>query len=187
MKTKLYVLVAGFILLSTTTQAQKFGLRAGINLSNEKASAAGVSVRASSKVGFTVGAFADWEITNAFSIQSELNYSQMGAKVGSQKETLDYIAIPVLAKFRLGELGIYAGPQASFLVGGRDKFEGQTIGVASQFKMLDLSAVGGAEYVFAKKLVVSARYQLGLTNISDMGVAAKLINKGASFTLGYKF
>jgi hypothetical protein len=53
--------------------------------------------------------------------------------------------------------------------------------------MLDLSAVGGAEYVFAKKLVVSARYQLGLTNISDMGVAAKLINKGASFTLGYKF
>jgi opacity protein-like surface antigen len=97
MKTKLYVLVAGFILLSTTTWAQKFGLKAGINLSNEKASAAGVSVRASSKVGFTVGAFADWEITNAFSIQSELNYSQMGAKVGSQKETLDYIAIPVLA------------------------------------------------------------------------------------------
>lgn len=187
MKTKLYLLVAGLILLSTTTWAQKFGVKAGINLSNEKASASGVSVSASNKVGFTVGAFADWEISQLFSIQSELNYSQMGAKVGSQKERLDYIAIPILAKFHLGELGIYAGPQASFLIGGKDQFQGQPIGVASQFKMLDFSAVGGAEYVLAQKVVVSARYQLGLINISDMGAAAKLINKGASFTLGYKF
>lgn len=187
MKTKFILIAAGMLLLSASTWAQTFGVRAGINLSNEKATASGVSASASSKVGFTVGAFADWEVSQAFSIQSELNYSQMGAKVGSLKETLDYIAIPVLAKFRAGGLGIYAGPQASFLVGGRDKYQGQTESVASDFKSLDFSAIGGAEYVFAEKVVLSARYQLGLVNTSDTGTGAKLINKGASFTIGYRF
>lgn len=187
MKTKIIFLATGLLLLSVTSWAQSFGIRSGVTLSTERAKALGVSVATKSKVGFMVGAFSNWEISQLFSIQSELNFTQMGSKVGDVKETLDYLALPILAKFNLGNLGIFTGPQTSFLIGGRAKEDGVTEGVASDFKMLDFSAVGGAEYTIAQKLVVGARYQLGLINTSDNKMGIKLSNRGAAFTLGYKF
>jgi opacity protein-like surface antigen len=190
MKTKLYLLVAAGVLISVATFGQtKFGVHAGLNLSNEKVKASALTIAATAKIGLNVGASAEFNISDGFAVQTELNFSQMGAKVGDLKETLNFIAVPVLAKIKVGGLGIYAGPQIGFLLSANQKLYGQTENIISDLKRIDFSAIGGAEYTFAEKFVVSARYQLGLLNTySDTySSVAKLVNNGANLTLGYKF
>ncbi len=189
MKTKFYLLVAAGMIISGATFGQtKFGAHAGINISNERAKAGDVTVSATAKVGLTLGAFAEFNLSDVFAVQTEINFSQMGAKDGDLKENLNYISAPVLAKFRFGGLGIYAGPQIGFLLSANDKLDGERASVTSSFKTIDFSAIGGAEYTFAEKFILSARYQLGLANtLSDTSLGAKLVNNGATITLGYKF
>lgn len=188
MKKSIFIAVGLLIITSTTWAQTTFGTHAGINISNLKAKSGGATLSATAKVGLTFGAFAECTITDGFAIQPEVNFSQMGAKDGDLKETLNYISAPILAKFRLGGLGIYTGPQIGFLLSANDKLYGQTETVTSSYKTIDFSAVGGAEYNFGEKLVVSARYQLGLVNtFSDTTVGAKLVNNGGTITLGYKF
>jgi hypothetical protein len=187
MKTKFYLVLIAGILVSANTFAQSFGLKAGINASNLKASAEGVSLSLDSKVGLNLGAFAEFDLAEKFALQTELNLSEMGAQFSGVKENLTYLAIPALPKLKFGNFGLYLGPQVSFLLSAKDKYEGESESVTSSFKPIDFSAIGGAEVVIAEKLVLSTRYQIGLTNIAKESDGGKLVNNGATFSVGFKF
>jgi opacity protein-like surface antigen len=189
MKKSIFIAV-GLVILTATSWAQtKFGVHAGINLSNETVKASGVTLSGTTKIGLNVGVSAEFNISDGFAVQPELNFSQMGANVNDLKETLNFISVPVLAKIKLGGFGIYVGPQIGFLLSANTKLYGQTENIISDLKRIDFSAIGGAEYTFAEKFVVSARYQLGLLNTySDTySSVAKLVNNGANLSVGYKF
>ncbi|MCU0353830.1 MAG: PorT family protein [Cytophagales bacterium] len=86
-----------------------------------------------SKAGLALGAAFELPLTDALSIQPELLFVQKGWRETSSSAEirlgLNYLEIPVLAKYRFGEADElhffgYAGPYFGFGLGGRYRFSG---------------------------------------------------------------
>ena len=211
MKTKITLLIAVACMISTASFAQaKFGAKVGTNFSNLTFRGDGTE-KMESKAGLNFGLFADFKVSDKFSIQPEFNISQMGAKDSYSSPFIDeeideildikttdriklsYIAIPVLAKVHISNLALLAGPQLSFLTSAKNKYTIIGMGSGTQdiigvYNGSEFSLVMGAEYGLGDKLVVGARYQAGLSDLSKETVPGSS-TKSSAFTLsvGFKF
>ena len=170
----------------------RFGVKAGINIANLTVKPADAETSTGSLIGVTGGFFATIPGGAGFSVQPELNYSGMGAKetISNSKLLLNYLSIPVLAKYSLESAGFaaYLGPQFSYLLSAKAKASGVSIDAKDQVKSTDISGVIGVEYFVPAGIGLSARYQLGLTNIAkDTQAGESIKNKAITFTIGYRF
>jgi hypothetical protein len=168
----------------------QFGVRVGSNIANTHAPDG-------SFVGLNAGVFAAIPLSSSFAIQPELAYSKLGTwysgfiPVGSGHTSLNYLVVPVLAKYAVSQSGfsVYAGPQYGFLLSAKNKLGNQITDIKDQLKSGELSGIFGAEYFFKIGIGISVCYQLGFSNITtnttDAVVSAK--NKALTFTLAYKF
>ena len=167
------LLVAG----STSMNAQgiDFGVKAGANFSNLD----GDGMDGDNLTSFHAGALLEINVFENFSVQPEVMYSSQGTKLEDEDIKLDYISVPVLAKFYLisDKLSIEAGPQFSFLVNDNleDTFE---------TKSFDFAAIGGLGLNLTNNLFVQARYVVGLT---DTTKEAEVTNKVIQLSVGWKF
>lgn len=192
------VAVLGFA--SAKAQDVKFGLKGGINLSNFT----GDIEDASSKVGFQLGGFAEFKLSDKFAIQPELLFSTQGSKYKESevnylyKETINmsYLNVPVIAKYYvIDKLSIEAGPQIGFLLSAKDKWEETYLeekysgkeSIKDSFKSVDFSLNVGAGYDFTENVSAGIRYNFGLSNISDFEDNGKIHNNVISLSVGYKF
>ena len=101
---------------------------------------------------------------------------------GAAKDlNLDYIAVPLLAKFYVlpNTLSITAGPQFSFLVNDADEI--------LDTKKFDVAASGGLELKIIAGLFAQARYNIGLTKVSDSEFAGDAKNAVFQLSVGYFF
>ncbi len=198
---KVLLSTTALLLIVTASFAQdvSFGAKAGINVSNQKfkSGSGGGSQTGDSKVGLAIGGFAEIGVSENFAVQPELLYSQMGTKDKSSGTTfsvnLDYIAIPVLAKYKNSGFGVYAGPQVGILVSSKYKGGGSSVDAKDDYKSVDFDGVFGAEYTFEPGVVISARYLFGLANIAKTGGNSnfesgdKVTNSAFNITVGYVF
>lgn len=183
----------------TQLSLPKFGINAGINVSKTTISGGGLSFSTSSLVGLRAGGFAEFQLGKNFELQPELQYSRMGGKIdfsafgesGNGSLNLDYLAIPVLVKYKISETGlnVYAGPQLGILMSAKGKALRETTeNLKDNFKSTDFAGVFGAEYNFPLGIILSTRYQAGFSNIGkDIDGDGKMTNSAFSFTVSYKF
>ncbi len=142
----------------------------------------------------TFGAFALINLTPTIAIQPELNYLTTGVwwedEEGDFIETYGYLHIPVLVRARLMQDGpfvpvLFAGPALGILLSA--KWEGDD--VKEFFKSTDFGldvGVGGEVALNAMKLLIDARYYLGLANpFRDPDFSMK--NRGFMVTAGLIF
>jgi hypothetical protein len=107
----------------------KYGLKGGFN----GATFSGTNSKGSEyKAGFAAGGFLNFGVSDLFSIQPELLYSQKGASVDNFqgvggttfKSTLGYLDVPIMLRVTAGDDGkgpfFEAGPQGSFVLHNRD-------------------------------------------------------------------
>lgn len=194
------LLVMAAIALGTVgvSQAQEidFGVQAGVNfatLSGDDTDGADLE----SRTGINVGITGEYQFNQQFGLLVGAIYSQQGYKLEEEgfeeKLKLDYINVPVLAKFYLGGSGfaIEAGPQVGILVGDDIELEGggESVSESIDAESIDFSALGGLSYKFKEGTTLEgvafgARYQLGLTDVIE-NVEAR--NSVFSLNLGYKF
>ncbi|CAM1354821.1 porin family protein [Tenacibaculum insulae] len=176
---KKVLLSIAMVAVGFTVNAQEvtFGAKAGLNIAN----VSGDNVENNdARTSFHVGGVAEIEISDKFSIQPELLYSEQGFKVESEQmgfnveETLklSYLNIPVIAKYYVAEgFSLEAGPQIGFLMSAKAKVEaaGQSAeeDVKDDLKSIDFGLNFGAGYKLDNGLNFSARYNLGLSNISE--------------------
>lgn len=158
---KLILAVIAIVGFSATSQAQtlKLGVKAGPNFSNFSGGISDINYKA--RTSFHAGIIAELSIFENFSIQPELLYSSQGAKVdGLGDFNLDYVALPVMAKFYLmtDKLSLEAGPQFSFLVNDPQK--------AYDNQDFDFAVAGGLGLKLTKNIFVQARYVVGLSEVS---------------------
>lgn len=185
---KKLILAAFFVIAAATNsnaQIVKFGVKGGVNFANLDGGPSGIDYK--NKTGFHAGAVAEIKVLPNFSIQPEALFSSQGTEVeGVGDFNLDYISVPVLAKFYLVTdiLSIEAGPQFSFLVNdSNDAFDDIADG-GSDTKSFDFGVAGGLGVNIAGGLFAQARYTIGLTEVSKDADA-----KNAVFqvSLGYMF
>ncbi len=181
------LIVASVMLLGAfTTKAQSIQIipKAGINIATQ--SIEGVS-NEKMKVGFQGGVGVNLQIARSnFSIQPEINYVSKGValKAGGSKNNLNlgYLELPVLAKYSFGPVYINAGPSIGLLVSKEEKV---IKNYGSEFKKIDVGALLGAGVALPAgpgKVIIDARYQLGLNNISEAG---DVKNRGIMASVGY--
>lgn len=173
-------------------QQTRFGIKGGLNLTSF---AGGNYYDAKSLVGFQVGGFAEIKVIERLSIQPEVLFSTQGAKFdggsfGDFDDKLNYINIPVLAKFYITkQFTVEGGPQLGFLVSAKSDGHDSK----DNFKSVDTGFNFGAGYNFTDNVSVNLRYTVGLSNIADYDVddteeyfdSPK--NSVLALTLGYKF
>ena len=161
-------------------QAQKggtgaeFGVKAGLNVSN--ASIEG-STNPDARASLYVGALAHIHLDREWAIQPEVLYSSQGYKYTvnnvDYKVPINYITIPILGQYMFGEgFRVETGPQPGIMVSAHTKSGGNSTDVSKSFKTFDLSWVFGIGYLTHSGFGVDARYNLGLTDISDDGGSA---------------
>ncbi|MCK7591121.1 porin family protein [Subsaxibacter sp. CAU 1640] len=166
-----------FASLSTLTFSQetKYGVRAGLNISNLDFTP-DADFQNLHRNGFTFGGFVDYGFTELISLQVELQYSAEGGKADDLKA--DYIQMPLMLRFHIGDkFTIGAGPMASL----------KTWKNQDAFSTFSFSGIGGVEYVITDELFIDARFSYGITNILDEdfeGIEAK--NNNIQIGIGIK-
>lgn len=172
------------IFMGTTAFSQEIdlGIKAGANFAN----ISDVS-DFSSKTGFQAGIFAGIKFTDKVGIQADMLYSQQGAKFKFGDFDLTYINVPIVVKYYLIQgLNIQAGPQFGFIVDDKISVDLGDVTNDAKAKNFDLSGVVGAGYDFPFGIRLDARYNFGLTEVSEIdGTDGK--NSVFSVALGYSF
>jgi opacity protein-like surface antigen len=187
----LSALLVSAVLFSANAQMTG-GVRLGANLSNMKFSFEGDSESLDSKIGFQIGGYLDFAISDQFSVSPEILFSQFGGKESEGGETftlnLNYISIPVMAKVKLGDMfNIQAGPQLGLLMGAKVKFDGGDFDVKEDYTSTDFGLGFGAGVDLDNGLNINLRYYLGLGNIAEGGDSDfKIQNSAIQFSVGYR-
>ena len=214
MKNVIRTIAVIFLLtLAFQSSAQvKFGLKAGLNLSNmvDKDKDEIYSKDFKSNPGYHFGVTAEYALDDKLSIEPALLFSKKGYKMsesysGVDSKTLvnlNYLEIPIngIYKIDLGEtkLKIHAGPYLGFALSGKMKTtvtgepdETTTIKIGSgtnkDIKGLDFGLNVGAGLEFGV-IEFGLQYGIGLANLTNSTVASAVQkNKVFSVSVGYKF
>tara|TARA_R100001369_G_scaffold91087_1_gene131415 strand:+ start:34 stop:591 length:558 start_codon:yes stop_codon:yes gene_type:complete len=185
MKKLLLLSIIAILGLSNSIIAQdvNFGLKTGLNISNFT----GGDVDRNNIFSFHVGGFAEFELNKKFSLQPELLYSRQGSEAeNSIKIKVDYLVIPLMAKYYLSEkFSLEAGPQVSFLVNDKAEFNNSSIADAeTDASSFDFGLNLGFGYNINSNLFAQARYNYGITTVAEN---PDIKNSVFQISLGYKF
>ncbi len=177
------------------SQEFSYGIRGGVNVSNQNISTSGVSVSANSKIGYLVGGYATIMFTQKLGIQPELFFSSIGSKwpaslTGTSEAVirLNYISIPVFLRYHVTEqFHLLAGPQLGILMTATGIYDGATADIKSSFNNSDIGGTFGAGADF-DRLNVGVRYNFSFSNIvSNSGPSGETMkNTAFQIVAGYK-
>jgi hypothetical protein len=173
------------IVNSNEASAQmRAGVKGGLNVSNMYVDDIDEE---HARYGFNVGLYGQVLSTETFAIQPELLYSTRGTKAEygglidqTIKFNLNYLDLPVLAVFKLGDAAeIHVGPYVGYLLNSNISYSGDLSNGSQKvdrdhLKPFDFGVAGGFGLNFGP-MQVGARYNLGLTQIADSDVARTLI------------
>ncbi|CAM4299407.1 porin family protein [Gillisia limnaea] len=167
-----------------------FGAKGGVNFSTFSGDGQNAFNDPDGRTSFNLGLLAEIPVSDRFSVQPEVLYSGQGYDISERSNgndieyQLDYINIPVLAKFYVTDgFALEAGPQVGFLVNSEIDYnpsstnDNNSISLSEdQFNTVDFSVALGASYKFQGGFFVNGRYNIGLTDIYDDSFANNIFS-----------
>ena len=182
MKKIILTAAAVFAFSFDNAQDSKFGVKGGLSMSSNSEEGA------KSLLAFHLGAFAEFKVSDKFAVQPELLYSAQGAKFSeagaSSTFNLNYINIPVMAKFNVAEaFTLEVGPQIGFLMSA--KAEG--VDFKELCNSTDFGLNFGAGYNLSETTSLGLRYNMGLSDVLKNQVDGSSKNSSIQLSFGYKF
>jgi hypothetical protein len=190
--------------LESTASAQglQFGVKGGVNLAKQSFDADVGDVSLDLLYGLVAGGFFTWPLAGRLDVEVEGLYSVKGvsidAGVVSTKTKIDYIDVPVLARYRIAgsattrRIHIVGGPVFGFRV------RAQTIAdfgngsfhrdIKDDVKPFDMGVAAGADVEFGR-FIVDGRYTYGFMNINDDPAddSVKVTNRAITLLGGIRF
>jgi hypothetical protein len=123
------------------------------------------------RLGFHAGVMAEVKVTDKFSIQPELLYSQKGAKnklVDEIYTVFSYLDLPVMVKARLGETGFFleGGPQFGYLLRATSNFMQYSYNQRDSYEKVDVGYAAGLGYQLTSGPLLGFRFNGGLTRLN---------------------
>lgn len=177
------LILIGILLLGISNSVEAQGIDFGVKIGANFASISDIN-NTSSRTGIVLGGFAGIKFNDHWGLQADLLYSQQGAEFQLSAIDLDYINLPVILKYYVFRgLHVQFGPQFGIVV---DDNLRSALGNAISSNNFDLSGIAGAGYDLPFGIRAEARYNFGLTDVSDNNSAS---GKNAVITLaiGYSF
>jgi hypothetical protein len=167
-----------------SAQLGKSGIKGGLNMSNLYLDNV---TDQNARLGFNIGVFGQLLSSEKFAIQPELLFSTKGTTahyggvINQQiSYNLNYLDMPVLAVFKLGDVGeIHLGAYASYLLNANISYKGDLANGSDpidkdNLKSFDYGISGGLGANFGKAQV-GARYNFGVVEIADSNAARTVI------------
>jgi Outer membrane protein beta-barrel domain len=193
MKVKFFLPLVAALFVSSSMMAQfHIGVKGGANITKVD----GSSFKDKFSYGYHLGGFAEIGVGRKLAIQPEVLFNQYSTTIDSvydnvhenifnsdqSKVKLNYLSIPVLLNYKLlgNFLVLQAGPQFSILM-DQSKTLLQNGGKA--FTDGEFAMVGGVQ-MKVSAIRVSARYVVGLQNISDIDNKEQWKSQGFQVSLG---
>jgi hypothetical protein len=170
----------------------RLGIRGGYNFSKIDSDLGANTVRRKS---IHAGIFYQYNLSNNFALQPELQYSSEGwikeSGSGDTEAKLHFANITLVGKFFLLKgLNFQAGIQPALLIDGSEEGVG-TFAIDERLKRFNLGAVFGIGYDFGFGLRLGGRYVQGLIDINDGYNASSTSNEIKTTTfqvyVGYSF
>lgn len=189
---KKLLLFAAVLLAISAVHAQRatthFGIKAGVNFANLEIEN---QADGDHRTGFHVGGLAHIHIAPKFALQPELVFSTQGREQTingvDYRTNLSYINVPILAQYMFGTgFRLQTGPQFGILVNAENKVNNVETDVKDSYKTPDVSWAFGASYLTNAGIGFDARYNLGLSNIYDVG-NTEIRNRVWQIGLFYQF
>ena len=169
-----------------------------------------IAVKSESQVnvGATIGAEAEYQINDRFSVAAGVGYIMQGkqwddykvpgVEIKDMKIDLGYINVPIVANYYIFKgLAVKAGVQFAFMTNAKYKYTVKTgntettqdIDIKDNCKTFDFSIPVGVSYQFKVPITIDARYQIGLTRLNKYNEEGIKNSKNSVFTVtvGYKF
>jgi len=187
MKTTRNIFLTAVLLITASAVAQaqfSVGLKGGLNFANLDVT--DIAGTYDNRTGYHLGAFTQFKFTK-FAIQPEIIYSEQGSKVkdpnlGSVESNFSYVNIPIILKlYTIGGLNLQAGPQFGFLTSA----EWGDQSIKDELKNSDFSVGLGVGWDSPFGLILDARYNLGISDVSDVA-AAQIKNQVWQISAGFK-
>lgn len=169
-KISLLVFTALITVVSFAQEKPKFGLKGGLNLGTVGMNGNNPDTRTS----FHLGGLAHIHLAPEWALQPEVVFSGQGYEVdNSFHEKLSYINVPVMVQYMFNNgFRLEAGPQIGFMVDAeREANNGTVTDRDAAYESIDLGVGLGASYLSHSGFGVGARYNLGLTDINDVGTS----------------
>lgn len=161
------------------------GIKGGYNLAAVRFDGEG---KTEQRHGFHIGVYGESFISESFSIQPELMYSQQGYQIkdsnGTFTQKLNYINLPVMLKaYPSKNFFLEAGPQIGLAVSHKEAYEGLFSGSQEYDPTnFDWGVNFGGGFKTESGISLGVRYHLGLGDIYDEGKAQ---NRVLQFSVGF--
>ncbi len=200
---KMALTIVGTILAITgmaqekPVQLLRYGVKAGVQWSTiqKGKSEAFSSLKIKPMLGYQLGGFATIGLSDAFSLQTELFFSNQGFKEsmlmsfedGDEEEiepyAVRYVKLPVLLRYKVAEkFFIEAGPQFGLFVSSSIEKDEWV-----HFKKFDLAAALGAEYILSDNLSVQFRYAHSFAKVDNLENYLWVHERPRVFSLGLAY
>ncbi|MBE9600552.1 porin family protein [Pedobacter sp. MC2016-24] len=197
---KIIILAIG-LFAATVANAQdpiRFGIKGGINFPNIIKGDGNNDFKTKVNTGFNVGLTLDIGLIKGLAFTPEVLYSTKGYKAqtafGDFNQTTSFIDIPILASINIGGSGLnlVAGPQVSFLLSTKNKFENGFGTVEQQivedksdrFKKSLVGGLIGFRYDVNDQFDIHGRYALDFQKNNENGSKETPEFKNQVFSLG---
>lgn len=200
---KVIILAIGLFAATAASAQIKLGVKAGLNVPNIIKGDGNNDFKTKVNPGFNAGVTLDIPLITGLAFTPELLYSTKGYKAetvfGDFTQTTSFIDIPILASINLGGSGLnlVAGPQVSFLMSTKNKFESGFGSTEQQiiedksdrFKKSLVGGLIGFRYDINEKFDIHGRYALDFQKNNEDGSkeTPEYKNQVFSVGLGIKF
>ncbi|HIP48259.1 MAG TPA: PorT family protein [Lutibacter sp.] len=200
---KILFIVVFTLIYAGSTKAQQiyFGPKVGGNLSHFMYNGDNTNFFDTKKMKLAshIGAFVEIQINDFFAVQPELLYSIKGARFNISTENefesryvFKYLSLPVLAKYYVSKkVSIEVGPQFAYLLSAKnieksDLYssnlgeEAASVNIKDTMQVYDLGVTAGVGYITDTGFYMTARYNIGLSNIyKDVPNTQNVLKNGA--------
>ncbi|MEZ7498617.1 porin family protein [Flavobacterium sp. Arc3] len=169
----------------TATHQSNAGIKGGYNLAAVSFDGDGETGQ---RHGFQIGVYGESFISESFSIQPELMYSQQGYEIkdvnGTFTQKLNYINLPVMLKaYPSKNFFLETGPQIGLAISHKEEYDG-LFSSSQEYdpNNFDWGMNFGAGFKTNSGISLGVRYHLGLGDLYDEGKAQ---NRVWQFSVGF--
>jgi hypothetical protein len=209
---KILTIFAALILAANADAQVRFGIKTGLNLSQESSGSVKVygmttDVAASDILpGAHLGMYSNFGFNKHLGLQVEALFSMQGGSESegatTVNEYLSYINIPILLDIKpIPELSIFVGPQVginvyNYMTMGEETLSGSDVDdilsyAGFKINPVDFAAVVGVQGTFIDHLTAGIRYNIGLTPVlaaedGDISISGGA-NRVLQLSIGWTF